>query len=90
MFCLLVDKPNLWSQFIFSPAKEVNDTNKNKALFLSDALLVKGQYIYLNLFLLAVVSTFLCRADTVSALIIGHWKRGVTAGRISEQSSTKK
>lgn len=64
MYCLLIDKPNHWGKFIFSTA-EVNVFKKNKALFLSDAGLVKGQHIYLKLLHLAVVSTFLCRADTL-------------------------
>lgn len=43
MCCLLTDKPNHWSGFIFSTADGVNVINKNKAFFLSDALLVKGR-----------------------------------------------
>lgn len=42
MCCLLIDKPNHWSGFIFSTAEGVNVINKTKA-FLSDALLVKGR-----------------------------------------------
>lgn len=46
MYCLLINKPNHWSGLIFSIAEGINVINKTKALFLSDAVLVKGQYIY--------------------------------------------
>lgn len=63
---------------------------KARPYFLSDALLVKGQYIYLILLLSAVLSTFLYRTDTVTALTIEHQKCGVPVGLISWESNAKK